>query len=119
MDTVLGINDEITTCDCCGRINLKSTVVISFDGGLTIGGHFGCVCASKIMKTSANSMVKMSATLTLEARIEKIAARWLSEGHTPSVTARGLWNKFGFPIDETETGIRFKSETGEWKEVAA
>ena len=55
VNKILGINDEVTTCECCGRINLKHTVVISFDGGSTVGGHFGCVCASKIMKTSAKA----------------------------------------------------------------
>ena len=47
----IGTSEEVTTCDCCGRADLKSTVVmveIDPDGG-QIGDemYYGCVCAAR------------------------------------------------------------------------
>jgi len=39
---VLGITDEITVCDCCGKKGLKCTVVLGRDGETV---HFGRNCA--------------------------------------------------------------------------
>ncbi len=41
----LGITDEINTCDCCGRTNLKSTVVFETDDGDIV--HYGSTCAGR------------------------------------------------------------------------
>ncbi len=45
MSKALGTTDEITSCDCCGKSNLKSTVVIELDDGQIV--HYGCVCATR------------------------------------------------------------------------
>ncbi len=42
--TILGISEEVTTCDCCGRSHLKRTVALKTDGGVV---HYGCDCAAK------------------------------------------------------------------------
>src|SRR5689334_13440192 len=44
MTTVLGFTDEITTCACCGKSNLKGTYAVEVDGTLT---YFGSTCAFK------------------------------------------------------------------------
>lgn len=41
----LGTDDSITTCDCCGRSNLKFTVIIQLDCGDL--AHYGQVCATR------------------------------------------------------------------------
>ena len=47
--TYLGTSDEVTTCDCCGKSELKSTVAISDDEqGETL--YFGSTCAAKALK---------------------------------------------------------------------
>ena len=51
--TVLGTTDEVTTCDCCGRSDLKSTVALNDgDNGDAIV-HFGCVCAARAMNVAS------------------------------------------------------------------
>lgn len=45
MAKALGIDDSVTTCDCCGKSNLKSTVVIELDSGEIV--HYGSVCAGR------------------------------------------------------------------------
>lgn len=44
MTRVLGIDDSVNTCDCCGKTHLKYTVVVS--EGETVK-HYGSVCATK------------------------------------------------------------------------
>ncbi len=41
---VLGIDDAVNTCECCGKSNLKSTVVVEINGSIF---HYGSVCATK------------------------------------------------------------------------
>jgi len=45
MTRALGTDDSINTCDCCGRANLKFTVIIELDDGEI--AHYGQVCASR------------------------------------------------------------------------
>jgi hypothetical protein len=41
----LYITDEINTCECCGRTNLKATVAMQLsDGGIL---HYGRTCAAR------------------------------------------------------------------------
>lgn len=61
----LFLDDSVTTCDCCGRTNLKATVLMQLDcGGLA---HFGQVCA-------ARNSGKTSKQVTQEIRAERDAA---------------------------------------------
>lgn len=45
MAKALGITDEVTTCDCCGKADLKCTVAIELDDGQIV--HYGRTCASR------------------------------------------------------------------------
>lgn len=40
----LGTTDEVTACDCCGKSNLKSTVVFDVAGEIV---HYGSTCAAR------------------------------------------------------------------------
>jgi hypothetical protein len=50
----LGNTDDVTTCECCGKPELKSTVVLSFDDGEPV--HFGVVCAALAIGTDAKAV---------------------------------------------------------------
>lgn len=45
MTKALGITDEVTTCDCCGKADLKCTVAIELDDGQIV--HYGRTCARR------------------------------------------------------------------------
>lgn len=47
----LGTTDDVTTCDCCGRTNLKSTVAISIDDADPV--YYGVTCAAHALNCSA------------------------------------------------------------------
>jgi hypothetical protein len=51
--TYLGTSDDVTTCDCCGRANLKSTVAIQREDEVV---YFGVTCAARALKTDAKTV---------------------------------------------------------------
>lgn len=51
----VGTTDEVTTCGCCGRDNLKMTIVLRpFDGGDFV--HFGSQCGAKALSWSVKEV---------------------------------------------------------------
>lgn len=61
--TVLGINEDVTTCECCGKAGLKLTVILSNGDGEV---YFGRDCAARAIagkygrKKTAETMEKMA-----------------------------------------------------------
>lgn len=43
---VLGKNDEVTTCECCGKTNLKLTVILTNGEGEV---RYGRDCAARVL----------------------------------------------------------------------
>jgi hypothetical protein len=41
----LGLTDEVTSCDCCGKSDLQRTVAFETDGGETV--YYGTTCATR------------------------------------------------------------------------
>ena len=68
--TVVAINDDTDTCECCGRSNLKRVVWLRNSEGFETA--FGTTCASRAMgmqaTTKAQSERKMYALLEEENR---------------------------------------------------
>jgi hypothetical protein len=46
MKRILGTSDEVTTCECCGRTGLKTTIIIGTEEG---EAYYGTTCASKFL----------------------------------------------------------------------
>lgn len=58
MVKVLGISDEVTTCELCGKANLKCTVALDLTGEGSEPVYYGRDCAGMVKygkKTSANT----------------------------------------------------------------
>lgn len=51
MARALGTDDSVNTCDCCGKKDLKYTVVIELDDGEIV--YYGSTCASRNTGKSA------------------------------------------------------------------
>ena len=47
MFKILGTDDAVNTCDCCGKTNLKATVIVEVNGEVL---HYGSVCATRHTK---------------------------------------------------------------------
>lgn len=57
---ILGITDEFTTCDCCGKSNLKCTVALENEAGDTV--YYGRTCAARAIygSKSAKNVARVS-----------------------------------------------------------
>ncbi len=50
----LGTSDEVSTCDCCGRADLKSTVALSIDDGDAV--YYGTTCAALALQMEVKAI---------------------------------------------------------------
>jgi hypothetical protein len=79
---LLGVDDDVTTCEHCGRKNLKRTVVLSQideDGDEVAVVRFGCDCAARAMRgrvsvtagevRAVEGLAVGAATLRIEAEL--------------------------------------------------
>lgn len=72
---IIGLSDTFTTCDCCGRKNLKKTIVLDSEGAIL---YYGTSCASVALygykDSSVNTKVHKQA---VEAQfiIDRVTAR--------------------------------------------
>lgn len=110
---VLGITDERTECDCCGKVNLKCTVAIEStdaDGNGT-GSivYFGRDCASRAIYGN-NKSGNVAAVESLGKAIE-YARKWLrhTEKHTAKVVANAIRVRFTAVHESGEFSLRFNN----------
>lgn len=69
---VLGINDDVTTCEACGKSNLKKTVVLeTADLGVV---HYGSDCAARAIYGSKAKR----GLVDNAARAMDYARRWIA-----------------------------------------
>lgn len=73
--TAIGTDDSINTCDCCGKSNLKSTVIMQSSDGEIL--HYGSVCAQRNTgKTS--KVIKQEITKVHNDKVEAARKEMLS-----------------------------------------
>jgi hypothetical protein len=84
---ILGISDSVTTCECCGRTNLKKTVAVSFDSNAPV--YYGTECAARATGRKAKD-VTVAAKVADDARAAD--ARLESEKKAAAEDAR--WDAF-------------------------
>ena len=103
----LGNTDEVTSCDCCGKQNLKSTVAIETVEGGTV--YFGVTCAARALAVSAKEVRAASrkadddkqraAEAARRAAQDAHFARWSAflDSSVPHLKGRVLdqWQTFG------------------------
>lgn len=98
---LLGTSDERTTCDCCGKSNLKMTVALEVDGGVV---HFGRDCAGRALlgkKSGGNSAI-----VEARARAVQFAKKHFGTVEDLKLSI-AVWNKFGFSNDIKNGVIKF------------
>lgn len=77
----LYLDDSVTTCDCCGRANLKATVAMQLDCGGIV--HYGRTCA-------AQNSNKTSQQVTKEIRAELNLAHGRTMNHLADLRRSGV-----------------------------
>ena len=84
----IAITNDVTTCECCGRANLKSTVVMIDDEGNT--SYYGSDCAEKVTGKHAAKIVS-AARANMNKQAE-FAAYIQSQIDSINAIERGLIN---------------------------
>lgn len=77
----LYLDDSVTTCDCCGRTELKATVAMQLDCGGIV--HYGRTCA-------ARNSNKTSQQVTKEIRAELNLAHGRTMNHLADLRRSGV-----------------------------
>jgi len=60
----LGTSDDVTSCDCCGRKDLNSTVALEIDGAVV---YYGVTCAANALTIPATE-IRQGAKLADDAK---------------------------------------------------
>ena len=71
---VVGTTDEVDACECCGRQNLKMTVMLVAAGSESVV-YFGTECAAKAMRLTAKDVKGLIVTARDEAGRRRAAAQ--------------------------------------------
>lgn len=105
MFKILGITDERTDCDCCGKSNLKCTVALETEAGDTV--YYGRHCAALAMhgsKSARNvSRVEVAAAKAVsdaEYNRQSKLARIADGTHASAVN--GLKNEANYRYNRTQ-----------------
>jgi len=107
---ILGINDDVTTCECCGRTDLKCTVVLDFDGEIT---HYGRQCAANALSSPARKYKvsdidrELDAVKAREMRIARVnALRTELARYETAIAAGETVNRFGVSLESLAAPLR-------------
>jgi len=94
--TFIGTTDDQTTCDLCGKSNLKRTVVLKTDEGDIV--HYGVDCAAMALrKTGAKTTSRI---VSHQADAVAYAQRLIAKGaYTLEQVATAVWNRYGYLTD--------------------
>lgn len=82
---VLGFTEEVTTCDCCGKRNLKGSFAIETDAGDAV--YYGSVCVNKVYGSKRGKAIQLEARM-----IQKVNANtW---DRTVDLYSRGFFSAY-------------------------
>lgn len=126
--TLLGIDDAVTVCDCCGKKNLKCTVALETQDGEVV--RYGRDCASKAMgwgltaskseararNTMAGDLGRNANGLGTPARMRDTRTIKAIGGKVEITVARSFHSLLGEVELYESTGYRLPASEG-WIEV--
>lgn len=85
---VIGTTDEITSCDCCGRRDLRSTVALAdTESGDVV--HYGVTCAARAMRQDVAQVRRQVSAADTASRLAREA-----EAMAASVARTRAWEAF-------------------------
>lgn len=80
---MIGITDEVTSCDCCGRTNLKRTIVLEREeDGVIV--YFGSQCGARAVGWKTKDFERAAK----DAQAERRKAIWNAYQHHPASVRR-------------------------------
>lgn len=96
-----GTTSDVTTCDCCGKSDLKSTVIIVGldEGGAETGDlrHYGSTCAAKALGLTHKAIKSTAQSFSAQ---RDAAGNWAMESSAAYQQWRAIHNAI---IDEVDS----------------
>ena len=86
MNKALGTDDSVTSCDCCGKSNLKFTVISEMDNGDI--AHYGQVCARR---NTGKSQRDITTEIKAHKEAKIAAAREEWKAHPVAIAERARY----------------------------
>ena len=115
----MGVSDEQTTCDACGKTNLKKTVVLESESAGIV--RYGVDCAARALK--GNNKKSTRDIIELRAKYTQLIQKKLTEGMTPSDVAKSLYERHGcgysVGADKAINTVAIQFETGTITKITA
>jgi len=105
MFRVLGRNDEQTTCDKCGKTNLKFTVVMESETTGVI--RYGRDCAAVALGRSKKDKDLVARDATAIQFVHNMRAN----GRTLAEQSTRLWDRFGYANEIKDGKLIFQGAT--------
>ena len=105
---VLGITDERTTCDCCGKSNLKRTVALELENG-TIS-YYGTTCATNAFRGISKAIKSAQAKYDWYTKVQNSIEKWTAKGYDNATICKGAWLHFGISLEYSNGAYRFGNE---------
>jgi len=103
----LGVTDEITTCERCGKNNLKRTVAIETETGDVV--YYGCDCAARALMPTVKGV--NTRDINKIADIMAYAEKWLKV-YSLDIVCNGISNRYGYSVEVKGDCIRMKTMAG-------
>jgi hypothetical protein len=116
MFKILGCNDEQTTCDKCGKTNLKKTVVLDSDQFGIV--RYGVDCAALSLKGDKKASSKGSVDRQAKAieRTKRLLAKKHESGsgyaYNHKIIVEDIWNLFGYSVEDRKSCISIQFTDG-------
>lgn len=96
---VLGFEEAINTCDCCGKTNLKGTFAVERADGEIL--HYGSVCVTR-HTGKAPKVVRQEAKDATESRRQVAVAEYIAMGTDAALSAKlAALHAAGTPIGKS------------------
>lgn len=106
---LLGITDDVTTCENCGKQNLKCTVALETESGEVV--RYGRDCAAAAIHGSKSA--KYAKIAEREARAIMFYRRAIAGGSTQAQAAEISYRRACLVIDvHAKFGVRIQTQRG-------
>lgn len=104
MINILGRNDDVTTCECCGKSGLKFTVVLGLEDGEK---YYGRDCAAKAVHGNNKSRSVKSVEVIANAKAFARKMLKAKPEYTGARVANAIRVKYTNCNEHSEYGVKF------------
>jgi len=105
--TIIGSTDSVNECDCCGKVDLKFTYVMTNEDGVEL--YYGATCGAKAAGISTLTLKETVKSINFNAKVEELVkdatSQYLQDKVLKFLTKKGdnldaFFKKFGEMIDD-------------------